>query len=377
MECECDDNYEDAIVKVQHASGMSTTSDIREMTIAAVQAAPVWMNRTATVRKAAGIIREAASNGAKLVGFPEGFIPGHPSWYHFHTTSSTKARSLAVRLFEQSVDLSSGELDELCEAAADGKINVVMGLTERLPGTTGTLFNTQVLIDEIGAISAKHQKLVPTVGERLVHSPGSAATQLSFHSSVGTVSSLICGENSNPFALARIVTEYPIVHVASWPSNFASGLGNMRDQSLFVNRNVAYACACYVVCATSINSAEMIHDLARDERDATFLRDVKYVGGAAIIDPYGQIVAGPLDGDKEGLLYAVATAESCIRMRGTHDFAGHYNRPDVYHLAVNTHDQQLISFNDFNAHEKDRQPSDQVPTSGDRSHVAHHVNVPE
>jgi len=52
--------------------------------VAAVQAAPVFLNREASVEKACRLISKAGANGAKVIGFPEGFIPGHPTWYHFH-----------------------------------------------------------------------------------------------------------------------------------------------------------------------------------------------------------------------------------------------------------------------------------------------------
>lgn len=155
----------------------------------------------------------------------------------------------AVRLFKNSVEIPSPATDALCQAAADAQVYVVMGLTERRANTTGTLYNTQLFIDRRGEIIGKHRKLVPTVGERLVHSGGSGQTLGPFFTEYGPVSGLSCGENSNPLALAALAPRYTVVHVAGWPNHFVPGLedvtGNrvlesMPESSLLASRNVAF-----------------------------------------------------------------------------------------------------------------------------------------
>ena len=99
------------------------------ITIAAVQAAPVFLNREKSVEKACAFIREAGASGADFVGFPENFVPGHPIWYHFLPATSPKALDFAVQLFENSVEIGSDAMRDICEAAADAHIFVVMGLS--------------------------------------------------------------------------------------------------------------------------------------------------------------------------------------------------------------------------------------------------------
>jgi len=120
--------------------------------VAAVQAAPVFLNREKTVEKASRLIKEAAAGGAKMIGFSEGFIPGHPLWYHFHPATSAHSTKLATELFKNSVEIPSSSTETLCEAAREANAYVVMGLCERRPGTFGTMYNTQLFIDDEGNI---------------------------------------------------------------------------------------------------------------------------------------------------------------------------------------------------------------------------------
>jgi len=316
---------------------------LKPIRIAAVQAAPVWLDRERCVEKACDLIAEAGRNGADVVGFPENFIPGHPVWFYFHAATSRASQEFAVRLFNNSVEVPSPATDQLCRAAARADVNVVMGLTERRERSTGTLFNSQVFISRDGQIVARHRKLVPTVGERLVHAPGDAGTQAPATFDVGRVTGLICGENSNPLAIAALGACYPYVHVASWPNHFIPAWCGMQETSLLASRTVAYINKCYTLSACGTNSEQMIGELPANDEDREFLLDPGKSGGTAIVDPYGTVVAGPMKGGEEGILYLETEPDMVIRGRFVHDFAGHYNRPDIFQLRVNTEPDVLIS----------------------------------
>jgi len=311
--------------------------------LAAVQAAPVWLNREGTVEKACRLIREAGANEAALVGFPENFIPGHPVWFYFHPATSKKSMDFATELFKNSVEIPSPATDALCQAAADAHVYVVMGLTEKLPYTTGTLYNTQLFIDRHGRIIGKHQKLVPTIGERLVHAGGAGETLGVVMTEFGPISGLCCGENSNPMAVAVLAAQYTRVHVACWPNHFIPAYAGMCESSCLASRNIAYMCKCYVISACGTNSPEMIEALPATEADRAFLVDPGKTGGSTIVNPRGDIIAGPLGGNQEGILYADADLEDTLRGRFVHDFGGHYNRPDVFRLVLNDANPSLLS----------------------------------
>jgi predicted amidohydrolase len=107
-----------------------------------------------------------------VIGFPEGFIPAHPVWYHHHSATGALSNRLAVELFKNAVEIPGPEVAALCTAARDANAYVVIGACEKIPNTTGTMFNSQIYIAPDGALIGKHQKIMPTVGERLVHMGG-------------------------------------------------------------------------------------------------------------------------------------------------------------------------------------------------------------
>lgn len=316
-----------------------------KLRLAAVQVAPAYLDRDAAVDKACRLIREAGAGGAGMVGFPENFIPGHPVWYYFHPAFSPKSMDFATALFKNSVEIPGPVTNALCEAAAQAGVFVVMGLTEKRPDTTGTLFNTQLFIDRHGHIVGKHQKLVPTMAERLVHTGGGGETQRTFPTEFGPVSGLICGENSNPMAVAVLAAQYSRIHVACWPHHFkpTPGYPDMPEISLMVGRSLAYTCKAFVISACGIVTPEMADSLPATEADRAWLRDPAKCGGSAIIDPRGVVVAGPMSGEKEGILYADVDLEVTVRSRLVHDFGGHYNRPDVFRLLVNQSNPSLVT----------------------------------
>ncbi len=311
--------------------------------LAAVQAAPVWLNREATLEKATDLIREAGAQGANLVGFPESFLPGHPVWFYYYPATSQKSQDFGVELFKNSVEVPGPTTDALCQAAADAGTAVVMGLTERRPNTTGTLFNTQLFIDRRGQIIGKHQKLVPTVGERLVHTGGGGDTQRAVETEWGPISGLCCAENSNPLAVAVLASEYTRIHVACWPNHFIPAWSGMVETSLLASRNIAYTCKCFVISACGTNSPEMVEALAATQQDRAFLLDPANSGGSAIVDPFGHVIAGPLPGDQEGIVYADVDLDLTVRGHMVHDFGGHYNRSDVFQLLVNNARPPLVA----------------------------------
>jgi nitrilase len=310
--------------------------------VAAVQAASVFLDREGSTEKACRLIREAGRNGARVIAFPEGFIPAHPVWYHHHAATGGIANRLATELFKNSVEIPGPEIDALCAATRDAAAYVVVGVCEKLPRTIGTMFNTQVYIGPDGVLMGKHQKFMPTVGERLVHMGGFGDTFGAFQTEFGPMSGLICGENSNPLAVFALTAEGTRIHVMSWPNHFPTSGDPMRNRVSVDSQAFAQMSKAFVISACGTVDEHMIEMLQAGPEGEKFLRNPDCSGGSVIVAPNSRVIAGPM-GIEEGILYADCDLELGVRMKLRHDFAGHYNRPDIFQLQVNRAAPQIYT----------------------------------
>ena len=302
--------------------------------VAAVQAAPVFLDREASTDKACQLIREAAANGARIVGFPEGFIPAHPIWFHFHPATDKISTQLSVELFKNAVEIPGQQIKQLCQVAEETKTYIVMGICEKLPGTMGTMYNSQVFIGADGSVLGKHQKIMPTAGEKLVHTGGYGNTMRTFPTEFGPISGLICGENTNPLAIFALIAEYTRIHVASWPSNFTLISHPMRERMSFTAKTFAEMAKAYVISCCALLDERTKEMLQLNKEHEEYFNKPENTGGSLIVAPDTNIIAGPL-GNEEAILYAEVDFNLIIKRKLRQDFAGHYNRPDIFQLHIN------------------------------------------
>jgi aliphatic nitrilase len=294
--------------------------------VAAVQAAPVFLDRAASVARAVELIEEAGSRGVQLIGFPEGFVPGHPGWVEIQAFDD-KAQELGRRLFSNAVEVDSDHLNPVKQACRDNGVTAVLGICERRPATTGTLFNSQVHIGIDGSVTCHHQKFVPTIGERIVHAPGTTGAANSSPWVGGNVTSLICGENSHPMAQYASSLNYPTVHVASWPQHFSPELA-MRECIRIASRGLAYSLKTFVLNSVTTISEQMVEAYGYAGADS-YLRDPDTFGRASIVAPWGEILVEAED-DTEQLVVIDIDPSAVIVPKMVHDVAGHYDRPDIW-----------------------------------------------
>jgi aliphatic nitrilase len=333
---------------------------------AVVQAAPVFLDREATVRKACELIAEAGSNGARIIAFPEGYIPAHPIWYEFHTPGSPDGMRFDVELFKNAVEVPGPDVDALGQAAKAAGAYVVMGVCEKAPRSVSNLYNTQLFLGPGGELLGKHRKLMPTLGERLVHRGGDGDTLGPVETRYGPISGLICGENSNPAALFALADAQTRFHIMNWPNLGSRSRAAMAEKALSRAKAVADITRAFV-----LSSCGVVDDTVRDRLDVTgvdldFLNEPAAMGGSAIVAPDMTVLAGPLEGPTEGILYADMDVEDIIRMKLRQDYAGHYNRPDIFSLRVDRRSRERYVVDAGSGDEPPSDP-DPMPEAAERS----------
>lgn len=300
----------------------------RTVRVAAVQAESSFIDLEHALSISLQLIESAARGGAELIAFPENFLPCYPNWWE-SVPEGPLVRSFDVELFKNSVEIPGDHINQIAEACGANNINAVVGVNERLPDTTGTTWNTQVHITRDGRIAGKHQKYVTTSGERQIQAPGRTGYYNAFKTDFGTVSGLICGENSNPLAQYAAATQYPVIHVAAWPAYFYDYFP-MRHAIHTASAGLAYSLKTFVVNAVARISSEYIEKVATNDEVRTFLeRERAAKHGALILDPIGRVIADGT-GEESDLLFADLDLSAVLTGKLIHDVAGHYNRPEIF-----------------------------------------------
>jgi nitrilase len=307
--------------------------------LAVIQAAPVFLDKARTLEKAAASVREAAKGGARLVVFPEAFIPGYPAWMWRLRPGGDMAltEKLHALLRANSVDLSSDDLAPLREAAKKEKVAVVCGMHERDADTSGgTLYNAAVVIGTDGAVLNRHRKLMPTNPERMVWGFGDASGLKAAETPCGRVGVMICWESYMPLARYALYAQGVDVYIAP---TYDSG-----DRWVATMQHVAREGGCWVAGGGCAFRAKDIPD-SLPGKPELFPRPDEWVnpGDSVIVAPGGKIVAGPLH-EEFGILYADIDLERVGMARRSLDVVGHYSRPDVFRLSVDRGARPPVAF---------------------------------
>jgi nitrilase len=294
--------------------------------VAAIQAAPVFLDLEASLDKAEGLIRTATDHGAQLLVFPEAFLPAWPAWVDEVLPGEDAVWHL--RLLEQSVVVPGPVTERLGAAAAEGGVGLVMGVNER-EEHGGTVYNTILYFDADGRLLGKHRKLMPTHAERLVWGMGDGSDLQVHATAVGRIGGLICWENFMPLARFAVYAQGVEIWVAPTLATHEPWVASMR--------HIAREGVCHVIgvapAARFSDVPESVPDRERLWRGAEPRGDWMLSGYSVIVDPSGTVLAGPLVRE-EGILYATLDLDAGRARRRWFDPVGHYNRPDVFRLVV-------------------------------------------
>ncbi|NRA88829.1 MAG: carbon-nitrogen hydrolase family protein [Rhizobiales bacterium] len=309
---------------------------------AAIQSSPVFLDASATVLKATDHINEAARNGAKLVVFPEVYVPGYPYWNWI--TDPITGSEWFEKLVLSSIFVPGPEIEVVCAAAAANKTYVVIGVNERSPISLGVLYNTLVFIDSKGQIIGKHRKLVPTWAEKLTWTGGDGSSLKVYDTDLGPLGGLACGENTNTLARFSLLAQGELIHTACYISLPVAPKGyDMAEAIKLRAMSHSFEGKVFTIVATSTVSEEIIREMEKIRPDARELLERKSSAYSGIIGPDGRSVGDELI-DDEGIVYADIDLHKCIQPKQMHDIVGHYNRFDIFSLHLNQNAQSPLTF---------------------------------
>jgi nitrilase len=297
------------------------------MRVAAVQAAPVWLDRAGTIAVVLDSLEKAAAGGAEMVAFPETFLPGYPVWVDITDTAAWEdpdQQEAFAWYLDQSVEVAGPEFAVVVEAVRDLGIFAYVGVAERA-ASGGSVYCSLVAIDPRDGIVGVHRKMKPTHAERLVWADGDAAGLLAHRFSGTRVSGLNCWENWMPLARTALYAQGTQVHVAVWP-----GSARLTED---ITRFIAREGRVFVVSVGALYRSEHIPDGFPLGGRMRSHGDRYYDGGTMGVGPTGDVLAGPVR-DEETIVFADLDLGEVRRARQNFDPTGHYSRPDVLRLDV-------------------------------------------
>jgi len=302
--------------------------------VAAVQAAPYYLNLERSINRAIDLVAEAAKRRAQLVVFPESWLPGYPAWLDvcrdIAVWDHEPTKRLYSQLMENSVAVPSRETEALGDAARKHNLTLVIGVNERVnvgPGR-GTLYNSILTFGPTGEILNVHRKLVPTFTERLIWAHGNGDGLRVVETPAGRIGGLICWEHWMPLTRQTLHVAGEDIHVSLWPS--------VKEMYQIASRHYAFEGRCFVIAAGGIMRRsdlppefEITGSLASEDNE--FILE----GGSCVIGPDGHYVAGPTF-CSEVIILARINLERIREESLTLDVTGHFDRPDLFAFHYKT-----------------------------------------
>lgn len=304
--------------------------------VAAVQAAPVFLNTDASIEKLESLVSEAARHGAELVVFGECFLPGFPTWTG--VLPPIDQHDLHKTLVEQSIVVPGPETERLSEIARGAGVVLSVGINERSAHSLGQLFNSNLVFDASGELVNHRRKLVATYHERLTWSHGDAHDLKPVDLGGWNLGALICGENTNTLARYALLAQGERLHIATYPSTWPfDGSPDRADYDLADSIRIRSAAHCFegkvfnIVAATALDDAAVDATARGDAEIEARIRSSRTI--SLILGPSGEVLAGP-PSENEEILYATIDLGDEIIPKKAQDIVGTYNRFDVFQVTM-------------------------------------------
>ena len=295
-------------------------AELGTLRVAVVQATPVMLDADATIDKSVTLLGDAAKEGASFVVFPECFVSIYPSgtWAAAAATWTDGCDELWERMWASSIDVGGAHVDRLAAACGDHEVHMAIGVNEREDTRPGSLYNSLLIIGPNGLLH-RHRKLLPTMHERVFHGMG-AGDDLGVVELPGSarVGGLLCWENRMPLARWKVYEGGPQLWLAPTADDSEGWIASMR--------HIAIEAGAFVLSAPQFIPASAFPSdfpLALPKDVDVFGR-----GGACIVSPTGELLAGPLY-DAEGIITADCDLREALHAKRYFDVVGHYSRADV------------------------------------------------
>jgi nitrilase len=371
--------------------------------VATAHIAPTPYNAASSLSKILAAISHAATNGATLICFPESAIPNFPIHSALLPPSHPSTHTFFALFTANSIYADGPEITAIRSAAKQHGISVSLGFSEKARWSEGTLWNSNVIIDESGVVKVLHRKVVPTFYEKLSWANGDGEGLRTVE--LGTrevdedkavvksgaeerkkvkIGTLICGENTNPLARFSMMSQGQHVHVSSWPAIWPTrmpmeekeGTGGKKKEgrnfdNILANRiragGYCFEAKCFgIMCAgywSEQNTKDLIDIIPENETELR--RTVEYAlknssqAASMILDPTGTPVMGfvvnekgekvekEMLKDEEGVIFADIDLTECVEGKQFHDLVGGYQRLDIFELKVDRRRRDLVNFVDL------------------------------
>lgn len=312
------------------------------MRVAVVQRPPVLLDRSRTIDDAVATIREVAANGAKLVVFPEAYIPGYPAWIWRLRPGEDRAlaEALHAQLLASAVRLDGDDLVLLREAAKEHSVTVVCGVDELdAEFSRSTIYDSVVFIGPDGSLLNRHRKLMPTNPERMIWGFGDASGLKVLDTTCGRIGALICWESYMPLARFALYALGVEIYIAPTYDAGDTWIGTLQ--------HIAREGGCWVVgCGMAFRASDIPENLPGKSTLYPSADEWINPGDSVVIEPGGKIAAGPMRREL-GVLYAEIDLERVGIARRSLDVVGHYSRSDIFRLQVNTSALKPVEFQAF------------------------------
>ncbi|KAI4353117.1 hypothetical protein L6164_002089 [Bauhinia variegata] len=303
-----------------------------------VQAASVFWDTPATIDKAERLVAEAASQGSRLLVFPEGFIGGYPRGLTFGVTIgnlTAKGREQFRKYHASAIDVPGPEVDRLATIAGKYRVFMVVGAIER---DGYTLHCCALFFDDQGRFLAKHRKLMPTSLERVMWGFGDGSTIEVVETPIGKIGAAICFENKMALYRASLYGKGVQIYCAPTAEDGVKWQATVK--------HIALEGGCFVLSANQFLRRKDFppppeYDVEGDENLTP--DSVLCQGGSVIVSPSGAVLAGP-NFEGEGLISAELDLHEIARAKFDFDAVGHYARPEVFTLIVKDQEREPVVF---------------------------------